>query len=147
MAHVACVYRGELVEFLSQEFINALQQYHSILHPELRMSLVTALKIMRGKDVISPTTVLPVFLKLFRCDDKALRKFLHALIVQDLKKLNQNHKVHNINRKLQNFIFSMLQDPNETASRRSLNVMIELYKRKIWNDEKTVNVIAEACLH
>jgi protein SDA1 len=23
--------------------------------------------------------------------------------------------------------------------------MIELYKRKIWNDEKTVNVIAEAC--
>jgi protein SDA1 len=25
--------------------------------------------------------------------------------------------------------------------------MIELYKRKIWNDEKTVNVIAEGCLH
>ena len=25
--------------------------------------------------------------------------------------------------------------------------MIELYKRRIWNDEKTVNVIAEACLH
>ena len=25
--------------------------------------------------------------------------------------------------------------------------MIELYKRKIWNDDKTVNVIAEACLN
>lgn len=25
--------------------------------------------------------------------------------------------------------------------------MIELYKRKVWNDEKTVNVIAEGCLH
>ena len=25
--------------------------------------------------------------------------------------------------------------------------MIELYKRQIWNDEKTVNVIAEACLN
>lgn len=25
--------------------------------------------------------------------------------------------------------------------------MIELYKRRIWNDDKTVNVIAEACLH
>ena len=25
--------------------------------------------------------------------------------------------------------------------------MIELYKRKVWNDEKTVNVIAEACFH
>lgn len=41
----------------------------------------------------------------------------------------------------------MLQDPNEGAARRSLNVMIELYKRKIWNDEKTVNVIAEAVMH
>lgn len=28
-----------------------------------------------------------------------------------------------------------------------MNVMIELYKRKIWNDEKTVNVISEACLN
>ena len=25
--------------------------------------------------------------------------------------------------------------------------MIELYKRKIWNDDKTVNVIAEGCMH
>lgn len=41
----------------------------------------------------------------------------------------------------------MLKDPNETASRRSMNVMIELYKRKIWNDDKTINVIAEGCLH
>jgi protein SDA1 len=36
----------------------------------------------------------------------------------------------------------MLQDANETATKRSLAVMIELYKRKIWNDDKTVNVIA-----
>lgn len=41
----------------------------------------------------------------------------------------------------------MVQDPNEGAAKRSLNVMIELYKRKIWNDEKTVNVIAEATLN
>tara|TARA_B110000285_G_C15107093_1_gene608679 strand:+ start:355 stop:699 length:345 start_codon:yes stop_codon:yes gene_type:complete len=25
--------------------------------------------------------------------------------------------------------------------------MVELYKRKIWNDEKTVNVISEACFN
>jgi len=35
----------------------------------------------------------------------------------------------------------LLQDPNEDASKRSLNVMIELYKRHIWNDDKTVNTI------
>jgi protein SDA1 len=41
----------------------------------------------------------------------------------------------------------MLKDPNEGASKRSLCVMIELYKRKIWNDDKTINVIAEGCLN
>jgi protein SDA1 len=28
-----------------------------------------------------------------------------------------------------------------------MNVMIELYKRKIWNDDKTVNAISEGCLN
>jgi protein SDA1 len=28
-----------------------------------------------------------------------------------------------------------------------MNVMIELYKRKIWNDDKTVNIISEACFN
>jgi protein SDA1 len=147
MAHISAVYRGDLVTFLSNEYINLLQQYHSILNPVMRMAIVTGLKIMRGKDVVAPTVVIPVFFKLFRCEDKNLRKFLHSIIVSDLKNLNKTHKVQNINRKLQNFVYQMIQDPNESASRRSLNVMIELYKRKIWNDDKTVNVISEACLH
>jgi len=108
MAHISGTYKEELGEYLTNEFINILQQYYSILHPIMRMTLVTCLKIMRGKDVASPSVVLPVFFKLFRCEDKHLRKFLHHILVSDLKKLNQNHKVQNINRKMQNFIFAML---------------------------------------
>jgi protein SDA1 len=107
-SHISNVYRDVLADFLCNEFINLLQQYYSILNPFMRMSLVTCLKIMRGKDVCSPSVVLPVFLKLFRCDDKHLRKFLHSVIITDLKKLNGKHKVNNINRKLQNFIFGMI---------------------------------------
>jgi hypothetical protein len=100
LAHVSGVYKEELAEFLSSEILNLLQQYYSILNPVIRMTLATCLKIMRGKDVVSPSVVLPVLLKLFRCEDKHLRKFLHAIIIGDLKRLNQNHKVQNINRKL-----------------------------------------------
>ena len=85
--------------------------------------------------------VLPVFLKLFRCKDKELRKFLHGSIIKDLKDLNKKAKNTQVNKKLQNFILSLLQDPNEDAAKRALNVMIELYKRCVWNDEKTVNAI------
>ena len=52
------------------------------------MCLVTCLKIMRGKDNVPATTVLPVLLKLFKCKDKALRKYLHGVIISDLKQLN-----------------------------------------------------------
>lgn len=102
---------------------------------------------MRGKDNVPAATVLPVFLKLFRCKDKELRSFLHGVIISDLKLMNANSKKHNVNKKLQGFIASLLQDPNEDAARRALNVMIELYKRKVWNDEKTVNTIWSGVLH
>jgi protein SDA1 len=127
--------------------INLLQQYYSILSNDLRLTLVTCLKIMRGKDVVPAASVLPVFFKLFRCKDKELRKFLHGVIISDMKKLNEKAKNHSINKKMQNFVHGLLQDPNEDSSRRSLIVMIELYKRRVWNDEKTVNVIWSATMN
>jgi len=42
-------------------------------------------------------------------------------------------------------MFTMLSDNNATAAKMSLNVMMELYHRKIWNDAKTINVISTAC--
>jgi hypothetical protein len=53
LAHISAVYKDDLAEFLGQEIINLLQQYYSILNPQVRLTLVTCLKIMRGKDVIS----------------------------------------------------------------------------------------------
>jgi protein SDA1 len=127
--------------------LNLLQQYYAFLHPEVRMTLVTCLKIMRGKDNVQAVVVLPVFFKLFRCKDKQLRKFLHGSIISDLKDINKSAKNHAVNKKLQSFVLSLLQDPNEDAAKRSLNVMIELYKRRIWNDEKTVNAIWQGVMH
>ena len=70
MAHISGVYKEDLAEYLCGEIINLLQQYYSILNPSIRLTLVTCLKIMRGKDVVGPSFVLPVMLKLFRCEDK-----------------------------------------------------------------------------
>lgn len=43
-------------------------------------------------------------------------------------------------------MYSMLKDANPKAAKMSIDIMIELYKKNIWNDDKTVNVIAtEGC--
>lgn len=39
-------------------------------------------------------------------------------------------------------MYSMLKDSNPKAAKMSVDIMIELYKKNIWNDAKTVNVIA-----
>lgn len=37
-----------------------------------------------------------------------------------------------LNKQLQNFMYDMLADPNPIAAKKSLDVMIELYRRCIW---------------
>lgn len=39
----------------------------------------------------------------------------------------------------------MLRDANDKAAKMSLDIMVELYKKNVWNDAKTVNVIATGC--
>ena len=46
---------------------------------------------------------------------------------------------------MQNFMYSMLQDSSPVAAKMSLDVLIELYRKNIWNNVKTVQVIATAC--
>ncbi len=90
--------------------------------------------------------VLPLFFKLLRCQDKILRRKLHDSIISDLTKINLAHKNNSVNKTLQNFcIENMLNDPNKKAARKTLNIMIILYKKKIWNDSKTINAIAQTC--
>lgn len=46
---------------------------------------------------------------------------------------------------MQNLMYGMLQDSSPVAAKMSLDVLIELYHKNIWNNTKTVQVIATAC--
>uniref|UniRef100_A0ABI7YZ49 Protein SDA1 n=1 Tax=Felis catus TaxID=9685 RepID=A0ABI7YZ49_FELCA len=117
---------AELVMFMAQTFCKALI-------------------LLRNKNLINPSSLLELFFELLRCHDKLLRKTLYTHIVTDIKNINAKHKNNKVNIVLQNFMYTMLRDSNATAAKISLDVMIELYRRNIWNDAKTVNVITTAC--
>jgi len=76
--------------------------------------------MMRTKGIVHVSVIIPVFFKLFRCKDKNLREYLLTAIVGDLKLANKNAKINKVNKKLQNFVFDMIKDPDEGASKRSL---------------------------
>ncbi|KAJ3272038.1 Protein SDA1 [Terramyces sp. JEL0728] len=136
---------GEQIMFISA-VLDLLSNHYQLMAPELRKTMVQALILMRNRDLISQTSLLSLFFTLFRCKDKTLRALLHSHIVSDIKNANAKAKNNKLNKTMQNFMYKMLQDPSEIAAKKSLEVMIELYQKNVWNDAKTVNVVAEACL-
>ncbi|KAH1170380.1 protein SDA1 homolog [Mauremys mutica] len=144
LAQVGHCYPEHLVDF-PQQLKELLSYNHSVLDADLRMTFCKALILLRNKNLINPTSLLELFFELLRCHDKLLRKTLYTHIVTDIKNINAKHKNNKVNTTLQNFMYTMLRDSNPTAAKISLDVMIELYRRNIWNDAKTVNVITTAC--
>ncbi|KAM3874490.1 protein SDA1 homolog [Diretmus argenteus] len=144
LAQVGHCYLQHLSTF-PQELTELLLTHHTTLEPDLRMTFCKALILLRNKDLIDPTGLLELFFELLRCHDKLLRKTLYTHIVADIKNINAKHKNNKVNTVLQNFMYTMLRDSNPLAAKISLDVMVELYKRNIWNDAKTVNVITTAC--
>ncbi|KAI9202331.1 SDA1-domain-containing protein [Polychytrium aggregatum] len=145
LSHVSSCYPKECATF-PQKIVDLLSNHYQEIHPDLRKTMVQALMLLRNKDLISSTSLLSLFFTLFRCKDKQLRETLHNHIVSDIKNANAKHKNNKLNKTLQNFMYTMLKDSNEVAAKKSLDVMIELYIKHVWDDAKTVNIIAEACL-
>jgi protein SDA1 len=151
---------GEIVMFLAQvtpcypeamanfpvELKQLLHTHSTVLHPNVRMTLCRALILLRNKGVIEPDFVLELFFALFHCQDKALRVMLYSHILADIKRINAKHKNMKVNTTLQNFMYTMLSDSGKVAARMSLDLIIELYKKNIWRDARTVNVLATVCL-
>jgi protein SDA1 len=126
--------------------MNILTNHYQIMSSEIRRKMVQALILLRNRNMIPQNDVISLFFTLFKCQDKSIRSLLHTHIVADIKNANAKAKNNKLNKSLQNFMYTMIKDVNETAAKKSLEVMIELYRKNVWNDSKTVNVICEACL-
>lgn len=158
ISHVVSYFKEQASEFPTV-LMELLSQESAGLPSSLRRCLVQCLLLVRKKKLVELEKVLTLFFRLFRVKDKLLREVLYDAIVGEIRRANQPHRNNALNKTLQNFMFSQLHQQsllNEgkrarndsaeaIASHKALQVMIELYRRGIWNDSKTVNVVAEAC--
>ena len=95
--------------------------------------------------MIEPSQLHKLFFQLLRCHDKSLRYFLKDNIVNYIKSINAKGKDQKLNIQLQKLMYSMLKDSTAIAAKTSLDVMATLYRKNVWRDAKTVNVIATGC--
>eukprot|EP00123_Amoebidium_parasiticum_P010986 comp20446_c0_seq1/m.26000 comp20446_c0_seq1/g.26000 ORF comp20446_c0_seq1/g.26000 comp20446_c0_seq1/m.26000 type:complete len:691 (-) comp20446_c0_seq1:81-2153(-) len=150
---------GELINFLShvcnlfpqhskhfpQQLMDLLETHASVMQPEIRRDLCKSIILLRGKDMVAPVKVYEVFFKLFRIKDKTLREMLRTHVISDIRRLNAKTKSNALNKTLQNFMYTMVSDDNPTAAHLSVRVLVDLYRKGAWKDQRTVNVLATAC--
>uniref|UniRef100_A0A0G4FG99 Protein SDA1 n=1 Tax=Chromera velia CCMP2878 TaxID=1169474 RepID=A0A0G4FG99_9ALVE len=133
-------------ERFAERILAILGEHFSMLHPRTREVLVNALILLRNRQQISTLRVLPMYFRLFRCPDKELRKQIYTHVVRDIASLGVKQKDQKLHSELKSFLFDHMKDADAAVSRRALGVMVELYKRRVWIDEKTVNMVAAGCL-
>ncbi|CAF4513540.1 unnamed protein product [Rotaria sp. Silwood2] len=131
---------------LSQMFMDVLRLYSTVLNNDIRLVIVRALILMRNRGLIDCISLCELFfLRLLQCKDRLLRVTIQAHIINDIKKQNEKHKNHKLNSTLQNFMCTIIKESNAIAVKMALDIMIDLYRKNIWNDAKTANIIGSTC--
>ena len=116
-----CVEYADDIKGFAAKLGTLLEKQLNVLSHSLRSTLVRTLITMRNKEQLSPTDLLALFFRLFRCHDKSLRAMLYNHIVGDITTVNKKRKDNALNRTLVNFMYTMLEDQDPTAAKKSLD--------------------------
>ena len=158
-AVVSSSYKSDVTEVVLI-LVNLVNNHGDVLNQEVRRSIATALILMRNKGVIEPLRLMELFFKLMTVPDKVLRSTVYSHIITDIKNMNKNRPNEQINRKMQSFMHKIVTASNanstfsgdkqptssDIAARRCVDVACELYRKKIWTDERCVAILASATL-
>ncbi|KAF7322718.1 Protein SDA1 [Mycena chlorophos] len=174
ISQVATCYPKETADFPSQISTLLLENY-GILSPDTRKTLVQNLVMLKNKEVITSIELLKsLFPLLPRTTSSQLRGFIRKTILSDIQTANMRSKNHKLNRAVQAMLFGMvergmdaevqgdkgkLRESNSggpTSDKVAHNgeeamwaviLTKELWRKGVWNDAKTVAILALGCFH
>ncbi|OLL26564.1 Protein sda1 [Neolecta irregularis DAH-3] len=146
IAQVATCFPVETSDF-PHDLVRLLKTHHEMLLPELREKLVKSLVMLRNKGVIDSLTLLQsLFPLLIATHSKTLRQHLYATISSDIRTSNSKAKNHKLNGTIQSMLFNLLAEQIPSGV-WATKLVREMWRRNIWNDSRTVEIMKEASLH
>ncbi|KAF5099571.1 hypothetical protein D0Z00_001581 [Geotrichum galactomycetum] len=151
---------SELVGFVSQvcscypketavfpaELVKMLHEHHHELPSELREKMVQCLVMLRNKEVIeSQYLIQSLFPLLISTSSKVMRSQIYSALVTLMKTSNAGTKNQKLNKQVQALLFNLLSD-SESNGMWATKLTRELWKRGIWDDSRTVEIMTQAAL-
>lgn len=128
------------------DLLSLLEEHHETLSVLIKTCMVKNLVFLSLKGLVDTTKLLTLFFSLLSVHEKKLRFLIYSSIVKIIVGIHRKSKSDAVSRSIQNYLFTMLSDENELTVKKSLSIVVELYRRRIWRNAKTVNIIAELCL-
>ena len=145
MSHVSFHFTQESKEIPSK-LIELLETQANILTSDVRVKLFKAIILFRKKTNLDPVAIIKLCFNLYATvSDETLRTTIGDYIFKDIKNMNSSKRNEAMNRKIQALLFGIMKDNSVIAARKAVELLSELYRRRIWTDSRTVNVLAEAC--
>lgn len=141
----------DLTQDFPSDLARLLLKGHAVLNYDLREKLVQSLVLLRNKDVIPSTTLLQtLFPVLTTTQSKALRSQIYTTVVSDIRNANSKTRNHRLNKTVQTVLFGLVEagkdDPMSTSGLWAVKLTRELWKRRVWDDARTVEIMKEASL-
>lgn len=145
-----------------------LIKHHGSLSPDLRHSAVRSIVLLHNKDVIDSEEMLRILFPLLSITTStSLRSLIQSTILADIKNANAKAKNHGLNRVVQGLLFGVVEDgmkiidghtlqaqkkrgsepKGKSQALWSVRLAADLWRKNIWNDAKTVSLLALACFH
>mmetsp|Transcript_31022 Transcript_31022/g.52245 ORF Transcript_31022/g.52245 Transcript_31022/m.52245 type:complete len:750 (+) Transcript_31022:164-2413(+) len=144
ISQVSAFYLEESKDFPAL-LIQLLDESAEQILPDIRISLVKAVVLLRSRNFVSLPSIVPLFFKFFHIHDRELRKLVYNQVVNDIKRSNRPRRNPKLNKTLQNFMEEMLQESATITAKKALDMCIELHRKRVWDDARTVNIIANGC--
>ncbi|KAI0393249.1 SDA1-domain-containing protein [Xylariaceae sp. FL0594] len=146
IAHCAEKY-PEITASFPDSLRDILMTHHATLDATLREKIVTSLSLLRRKEVIDSTYLLPIFWSLLiSTPSKSLRALLYQKIISDVREMNTKAKNHKVNRALQQALYNLVMDKSTPKALWAVKVVRDLWRRRVWDDAKPVDIMRQATL-
>lgn len=156
---VCTCYPKETASF-PEELKEILLTNHRDLSPDLREKIIQCLTTLRNKDIVSSEFLIQTIFPLLHAYGangtgnsanagqhvKALRHQIYSTLVSLLKSVNTGAKNQKLNRSTQALLFNLL-DKRDSQGLWATKLTRELWRRGIWDDSRTVELMTQAALH
>lgn len=139
-------FRGDL-GFLITSLTDLLSTYSSQMNFHNREKAIQSLIIISKKGFWNPLDAVKYFSTLLLLEDKSLRSLCERHIFSIIRKSDQGGKTSVLHKGLLDYIRVCMNVGKDELAARMIKIAVDLYNKKIWTDNKVVNLISEGCSH